>query len=148
MKIGDALAGVTRVFLDTAPVIYYVESNPVYVDRVDVVFDRIESGIVTAVTSSITLVECLVGAIRMGSDTLKEGYDRRITAASNTLFMPIGADVSRRAAELRARLSLPLADSLQAGAALHAGCDALVTNDRDFLRVTELRILILDDLTL
>ena len=30
MKIADALCGVTHLFLDTAPVIYYVENNPAY----------------------------------------------------------------------------------------------------------------------
>ena len=30
MKVADALQNVTRLFLDTAPVIYYVERNPRY----------------------------------------------------------------------------------------------------------------------
>jgi hypothetical protein len=30
VKVADALQGVTRLFLDTAPVIYYVERNPKY----------------------------------------------------------------------------------------------------------------------
>ncbi len=33
MKIAEALAGVQRVFLDSAPLIYFVESHPVYADR-------------------------------------------------------------------------------------------------------------------
>jgi hypothetical protein len=28
MRISDALAGISRLFLDTAPVIYFVERNP------------------------------------------------------------------------------------------------------------------------
>ncbi|MDZ8186866.1 MAG: hypothetical protein RMX96_18695 [Nostoc sp. ChiSLP02] len=28
MRISDALSGVSRLFLDTAPVIYFVERNP------------------------------------------------------------------------------------------------------------------------
>lgn len=34
MKIEDALAGVTRIYLDTAPVIYLVERNDVQLRRV------------------------------------------------------------------------------------------------------------------
>lgn len=32
MRIDEALQGVTRLFLDTAPVIYYVEKHPTYLD--------------------------------------------------------------------------------------------------------------------
>jgi hypothetical protein len=65
MRISDALAGVSRLFLDTAPVIYFVERNPQFVDFVDPIFERLEVDI-TAVASPITLSECLVGAIRLG----------------------------------------------------------------------------------
>jgi hypothetical protein len=34
VKLDDALVSVTRLFLDTAPVIYFVEKNPTYLDRV------------------------------------------------------------------------------------------------------------------
>ena len=40
MKIADALLGVTGLFLDTAPVIYYVEKNPVYTATVVPIFER------------------------------------------------------------------------------------------------------------
>jgi hypothetical protein len=44
VKITDALQGVARLFLDTAPVIYYVENNPHYFTIVEVVFDHIDNG--------------------------------------------------------------------------------------------------------
>jgi hypothetical protein len=34
MKITERLQGVARLFLDTAPVVYYVEKNPHYIARV------------------------------------------------------------------------------------------------------------------
>ncbi len=45
LKLDDALAGVARLYLDTAPVIYFLERNPAYVDRVDEVFARIDQGV-------------------------------------------------------------------------------------------------------
>jgi hypothetical protein len=60
VKVSDALQGVSRLFLDTAPVIYYLEKNPTYNDVVDVVaqiFADIDGGAITAVTSPITLAE-------------------------------------------------------------------------------------------
>ncbi len=60
MNIEEALQDVHRLFLDTAPVIYYVERHPAYFNRVSPIFDRIDSGLLTAVTSPVTLAECLV----------------------------------------------------------------------------------------
>lgn len=60
MKIAAALAKVQELFLDTAPVIYHVEGNPTYQPLTDQVFQTIQAGTLSAVTSSITLSECLV----------------------------------------------------------------------------------------
>lgn len=73
MKISDALANVSRLFLDTAPVIYFVERNPQFVDLVDPIFERLSTDI-TAVASGITLSECLVGAIRLGLADLEQAF--------------------------------------------------------------------------
>jgi predicted nucleic acid-binding protein len=54
--------------------------------------------------------------------------------------------VAARAAELRARYRLKLADALQLALALQAGCEAFLTNDLALRRVAELRVLVLDDL--
>jgi len=42
MKTAEALHQVKRLFLDTAPVIYYVEKNPRYLAVVAPIFDRID----------------------------------------------------------------------------------------------------------
>jgi hypothetical protein len=44
VKIDTALQGVAEMFLDTAPVIYFVERNPTYAALVDNIFNRIDSG--------------------------------------------------------------------------------------------------------
>ncbi len=58
MNINDALVGVSRLFLDTAPVIYFVERNPHFVNLIDPIFELLEAEI-TAVVSGVTLAECL-----------------------------------------------------------------------------------------
>lgn len=42
MKLEDYLIGVKKIFLDTAPVIYYVENHSIYADVVEQVIDRLE----------------------------------------------------------------------------------------------------------
>ncbi len=60
MKLSVRLRNVQRIFLDTRPIIYFVEKNPIYLAKVQPVFTRIDSSMLTAVTSPITLSECLV----------------------------------------------------------------------------------------
>lgn len=148
MTIADALRTVTRLFLDTAPVIYYVERNPVYSARVDDIFDRIDAGNPVAVTSAITLAECLVVPIRQGLVAAQQDFTDLIVTGANVTFVVLDAPIARTAAELRARYNLALGDAFQVAAALAAGCDALLTNDHGLLRVRELTILVLDDLEL
>jgi hypothetical protein len=60
MTTSDALQGISRLFLDAAPLIYFVEQNPRYIACLDTVFDRVDAGSLTAVTSSVTLGEALI----------------------------------------------------------------------------------------
>ena len=55
-----SLDAVRRIFLDTAPLVYFIEKNERYLAAVRLVFERIDQGLLSAVTSPITLAECLV----------------------------------------------------------------------------------------
>ncbi|MEP7337275.1 MAG: hypothetical protein ABI977_05980 [Acidobacteriota bacterium] len=62
-KLDDALAGVTRLGFDTAPVIYFVEANPKYDALVTEIFQRVTNGALFGATSVITLSEVLVQCV-------------------------------------------------------------------------------------
>ncbi|NEU73174.1 type II toxin-antitoxin system VapC family toxin [Hassallia byssoidea VB512170] len=146
MSITDSLQGVTRLFLDSAPVIYAVERNPQYLPLVRVVFERIFSGLPMGVVSPITLAECLVQPYRLGQNELQQDFIELMTDNQNIEFVPIDDEtLAINAAEIRARYNLQLPDAFQITVALAAGCEAFLTNDVTFKRVTELRVLVLDD---
>ncbi|MEH2369865.1 type II toxin-antitoxin system VapC family toxin [Nostoc sp.] len=145
MRISDALDGVSRLFLDTAPVIYFVERNPQFVDLVDPIFDRLEADI-TAVASAITLSECLVGAIRLGLVDLEQAFVD-VLQQEQVVFVEINANIAREAARIRVRYNLQLADALQVAAAIIAGCETFLTNDTALKRVIELRVLVVGELS-
>lgn len=94
------------------------------------------------------MAECLIHPYRLGLSQLQEDFFRVITGAEHTVFQPIDAAVGQQAAILRARYNLTLTDALQIAAALTADCDAFLTNDNDYVlqRVTELQIIVLDNL--
>jgi predicted nucleic acid-binding protein len=146
MKIADALKDVYSLFLDTAPIIYFVEGNLRFIDSATAIFETIDNSKIEAVTSPVTLAECLVHPYRLSDATLQKNFNELITTGRNTRFVPIGQEIGRTAAELRARYNLALTDALQIGTALSAGCDAFLTNDNGLKRVSEIRILVLEEL--
>ncbi len=55
VKIGDALSDVGQLYIETAPLIYYVEANPVYAAQMDALITAVEQGSITLVSSVIIL---------------------------------------------------------------------------------------------
>jgi predicted nucleic acid-binding protein len=148
MTLDDALAGVARLGLDTAPIIYFVEAHPSYDARMTAVFRRVAAGAITAYTSVISLCEVLIQPFRQGEADLVREYRDLLLRGEHFQTLAIDPTTAERAADLRARHNLRTPDALQIAAASLAGCQAFLTNDRGLQRVTELRVLVLDDLDL
>ncbi len=144
MNIIDGLAGVSRLFLDTAPIIYFVERNPNFVNLVDPIFERLDNDI-TAVVSPITLAESLIHPLRLGLTDLEQAFVD-VISQEEVIFVDINSYVAQEAARVRVRYNLQLPDALQIAAALIAECQAFLTNHRALKRVTELIILVVGEL--
>lgn len=70
MIISDVLKYVRRLYIETAPFIYFVENHPVYADKVDVIFAQIEKNNIQVDTSTITLAEILVKPLQANDISL------------------------------------------------------------------------------
>ena len=147
-KLDDALMGVTRLGLDTSPIIYFVEANPQYDALVMEIFQRVSNGAPLGATSVITLSEVLVQPIIRQQMLLQREYRDLLLRSRNFSTLAVSATIAELGAELRAQYRLRTPDALQIATALEAGCEAFLTNDAGLRRVTELRVLILDDLEL
>ena len=140
MKLDDALKNVSVLAFDTAPIIYFVEANPKYDALVTAIFERVESGNLTGTTSVISLCEVLVHPIRNQNTNLQN--------SPNFYTEQINSSIAETAARLRAQYNLRTPDALQIATALENSCDAFLCNDNGLKRVTELKILLLDELEL
>ena len=141
MDIATALNGVSRLLLDTAPIIYLLEGNAEFGGHVYRLFRQCKERGIVFVTTPVTLAECLVHPLARGDHELVKRYENAVLREQHTEFWPIDAESGREAARLRAQLGLQLADALQVAVALRTGCDALLTNDSALSRVTGVRIL-------
>lgn len=148
MKLADALINTVYIGLDTSPFIYFVEQNPLYVDLMRELFKRITKGDFQSCSSVITLTEVLVQPLRQNNQTLATEYRDLLFNGANFQLLQLTTFVAETAAELRAKYNLRTPDALQIATALENGCDAFLCNDKDLKKVTELKILILDELEL
>ena len=146
MKLEAAFQQVNRLFLDSTPVIYYVDVNPNYSAIMDGIFDFIESAQIRVVTSPVTLAECLILPIRQNNLSQQKLFVDIITAQDTADFVNITSAIARNTAEIRAKYNLKLPDAFQMATALEAGCEALLTNDVQLKRVTELRVLVVSEM--
>ena len=119
------------VYLDACLLIYLVEEDPVFGDRVANAL-RARDPRQLAV-SPLVRMEVLVKPIRIADLPLQRRYEQALDALT-LLDMP--AEVYDAAAVLRARFGLRTPDALHLACAQHHGCQALWTNDGRLARAS------------
>ena len=147
-KLDDALQGVQQLGLDTAPVIYFIETNPKYDALVTEIFRRISRGVLEGLCSVITLTEVLVQPLRQRDQQLAQDYSDLLLNSRHFATVSIDPVTATTAADLRARYALRTPDALQVAAAMQGGCQAFLTKDTTLRLVTAIRVLVLDELEL
>ena len=121
-----------RVVVDSAPIIYLLEDDPVLAPRFAPFFERAEAGGHELVISTVTLAEVLTGPLRAGNERLAERYRSVLTTPPTWRLVELTAAIAHRAARIRARSRLRLPDAVQIATALETSSLGLVTHDRDF----------------
>lgn len=134
------------VYVETPAVIYTIEAHPKYAPLLRPLWQAAQARTVQVVTSELTLLETLVHPLRNGDSALQAAYERLLLSTPEVTLLPVGLDVLREAARLRASIpGLRTPDALHAATALLAGCALFLTNDAGFRRVPGLPLVLLDD---
>ena len=146
MKIEDVLKGAGTVFIDTAPVIYYIEAHPEFGPITKKVFDLIQKDRIKALTSVITLSEVLPRPVQTGNDALAKQFIEFLTGGKNMGLLEISAAIAEQAGRLRGRYpSLKMMDALQIAAAMSNGASLFITNDDKLKSIKEIKFLVIKD---
>jgi len=133
------------VGLDTAPLIYFIEENPTYLEAAKLFFEAMDHGDFTVVTSTVTLLEVLVHPLRSNNAALAAEY-RDILLNSKLMTLEVSSAIAEQAAQLRAVHDIRTPDAIQLSAALHAGATHFFTNDVRLPEIPSIQILSLDAL--
>lgn len=144
MGLIDELLGL-RVCIDTAPFIYYIEKHQKYLGVVKPVFVEIDAGKITAITSTITLLEVLVYPFKTGNTAIGERYREILLYSEGLTTFEILHEVSEMASKLRAKYSIKTPDAIQIAVGVLYEAEKFLTNDPDLKKVSEIEVLSLGD---
>jgi len=133
------------VGLDTAPLIYFIEENVVYIEAVRLFFEAMDKGNFTVVTSTVTLLEVLVHPLRSNNKELAAEY-RDILLNSRLMTLEVSNAIAEQAAQLRAAHNIRTPDAIQISAALEAKATHFFTNDIRLPEIPSIQIISLDTL--
>ncbi|MEH2089304.1 type II toxin-antitoxin system VapC family toxin [Nostoc sp.] len=134
------------VGLDTAPLIYFIEENPNYLDVTDAFFEAMFRGEFSVVTSVLTITEVLVYPLRQGNTGLAQQYREILFNSQGLTAIEVFPDIAENAAQLRADYNLRTPDAIQMATAIRGGASFFLTNDARLPSLPALSVLVFDTL--
>ena len=138
------MSGFSRIFLDTAPIIYYVERKPQLFDKMlSFLRQNISSDYVTSVVS---LAEYFPYPFKQTNAQELIAEFERFVSQVDLSILDIDRAIAMKSAKIRSEYPhFKTMDALQLAAALSSHCDIFLTNDKQLRQFSELPCIILDD---
>jgi predicted nucleic acid-binding protein len=139
------MTGYNKVFLDTTPLIYFLDNDINFGIKSKNIFENILSNQKEIVTSAITVNEYLVYPYRTGNhEKINALYD--FISDCGIKVYPITVEIADKAARIRAEYtSFKGMDALQLAAACNCGCDVFLTNDKQLKQFNEVKCITVEE---
>jgi predicted nucleic acid-binding protein len=132
--------------LDTAPLIYFIEENPSYLEVTDAFFTAMYRSEFSVVTSVLTISEVLVYPLRAGNTILAQQYRDILFNSQGLTTIEVLPDIAENAAKLRADYNLRTPDAIQMDTAIYGSASFFLTNDVRLPSLPGLTVLVLNQL--
>jgi len=145
VRLPPALGEAGLAVLDTMLLIYVFEDHPTYGGLCEWLLERAGAGDLRGLITPITMAEVLVKPLQAGRPDLADRYRDALRNLPGVTVCSLTSEAGAMAGALRAKYRLPLPDMLQVACAMeHRG--ALITNDKALRALTELPVILLDEL--
>ena len=139
------MRGYNKIFLDTTPIIYFLDVDVNFGERTRQIFEEILSNDRQMVSSVITCTEYLTFPYRTGN-TEKIDVFFEFCKDCGIILCPVSSEIAQKAAKIRAEYKdFKTMDALQLASACIQGCDLFLTNDRQRRQFKEIRCIVLDE---
>ena len=134
------------VFLDTAPLIYFIEGHSIHQTKLAKIFHLADKSELSFCTSPITLLEVLVKPLREGKTAIADQYREILTTANAIEIINTTTAIAAQAAKLRAKYGLRAPDAIQLATSIEVAADIFLTNDIRLRSVSEIHVITLAEL--
>jgi len=146
MTLSDELGQINTIFIDTAPIIYYIEAHSQFGPLAKEVVDSFQLGELSAFSSVITLTEVLSKPFESGDEKLARKFADFLKHGKNLSLIEISTSIAERAGTLRGQYSdLRTVDAIQVSTAIDVGADVFLTNDKKLKQIKEIKVMVLKD---
>jgi predicted nucleic acid-binding protein len=134
------------IFLDTAPLIYFIEGNTEFQQILSNIFNWVDKGELTFISSTITLLEVLVKPLKENLPDIVEKYTNILTSSKGIDIFDLTISVAKEASKLRSKYNLRTPDAIQLVTAITYDANIFFTNDSKLKIVTEIEVAVLSEL--
>jgi predicted nucleic acid-binding protein len=133
------LSGPHRYYVDTNVIIGILELPQTLSAEQNAFVAGVEAGKVRALTSELTVAECLVKPFANADQAGIAAFLTFLDGRPNFPVLPATRDLWIAAAEVRAKVRCSLPDALHIATAVSAGCDVFLTDDKRLNTVAPLK---------
>ena len=134
-----------KVFLDTTPIIYFLDEDVNYGKKVEKIFSEILETSKTIITSAITCTEYLIYPYRTGNTEKINVFFEFLMDCDISIYA-IDIETAKKASQIRAEYrDFKTMDCLQLATACIQGCDLFLTNDKQLRQFKEMKCVIVDE---
>lgn len=134
-----------KVFLDTTPIIYFLDEDVNYAEKVENIFSEILQHEKAMVTSVITCTEYLTYPYRTNNTDKVNVFFEFLTDCDISIYS-IDIEIAKKAAQIRAEYKdFKTMDCLQLATACVQNCDLFLTNDKQLRQFKEIKCVIVDE---
>lgn len=135
-----------RVFIDTAPIIYFLENSSLYVESMGKFFTRCMKEHIQIVTSTLTIEEYLVSPYSNEKMEYVDNF-KKFIEYMNIEVVDIDSLIAEQGAKIRGQYkNFKAIDSLQIATAIVKKCDMFFTNDKQLRQEKELPCMTMEDI--
>jgi len=100
VTLSEELSLIDSIFIDTAPIIYYIEAHPQFGPLAKEVVNAFQSGNLSAYSSVITLAEVLPKPTERGDEKLTKKFAEFLKHGKNLTMIEISEEIAEAAGKL------------------------------------------------
>ena len=135
-----------RVFIDTAPIIYFLENSSIYMESMKKFFTRCMKEHIQIVTSTLTIEEYLVSPYSKGKLEYVDNF-KKFIEYMNIEVVDIDSSIAEQGAKIRGQYkNFKAMDALQIATSIVKKCDMFFTNDKQLRQEKELPCMTMEDI--